>query len=403
MERFPWKGFHEYAHAFFGCQQGPRPQLPDTPQAPLGSLPGRRPRTTVETFPRGGVSQVATIKDVAERAGVALGTASRVLSGSSHTSQDSRARVLAAAAELNYIANGPARSLRRSKTDVIGLLVSDIRNPFFSELAHAAEQEARKHGYTVLLANANEDAAQADEYLRTFAAQRIDGLLLAPQGGRSGQLDGLLASGLPVVLLNRKMEGIDAPLFATDNAGGVASVLTWLQSRGHRDVAFVGGPQWISTGSERRAAYLAGREAHGISLDDALVDAGDFLADGSEEAMYRILDRGARPTAVFGANGPTTLGAMRALRRRLGAKQASLIDIVSFDDLDWFEFVVPAVSGVRNDAAAIGRLGVQGLLGLLAGRTVASQRVATSFVDRAGPGAGLFESGETRSRALPAS
>src|SRR5687767_1484976 len=111
---------------------------------------------------------MATIKDVAERAGVALGTASRVLSGSSQTSPDSRMRVLAAAAELKYIANGPARSLRRSKTDVIGLLVSDIRNPFFSELAHAAEQEARKHGYTVLLANANEDAAQADEYLRIF-------------------------------------------------------------------------------------------------------------------------------------------------------------------------------------------------------------------------------------------
>ncbi|PNH82709.1 LacI family DNA-binding transcriptional regulator [Arthrobacter sp. AFG20] len=348
------------------------------------------------------MSQVATIKDVAERAGVALGTASRVLSGSSQTSQDSRTRVLAAAAELKYIANGPARSLRRSKTDVIGLLVSDIRNPFFSELAHAAEQEARKRGYTVLLANANEDAAQADEYLRIFAAQRIDGLLLAPQGGRSGQLDVLLASGLPVVLLNREMEGVDAPLFATDNAGGVASVLNWLQARGHRDVAFVGGPQGFSTGAERRAAYLAGREAHGISLDDRLLDAGDFLADGSEAAMYRILDRGVRPTAVFGTNGPTTLGAMRALRRRLGPEQASHIDIVSFDDLDWFEFAVPAVSGVRNDAAAIGRLGVQGLLDLLAGRTVASQRVATSFVDRAGPLTGPFEPGQARSSTLPA-
>lgn len=328
---------------------------------------------------------MATIIDVAERAGVSLGTASRVLSGSSQTSPDSRARVLAAAAELNYIANGPARSLRRSKTDVFGLLVSDIRNPFFSELAHAAEQEARKHGYTVLLANANEDAAQADEYLRIFAAQRIDGLLLAPQGGRSPQLDTLLASGLPVVLLNRKIEGVDAPLFATDNAGGVASVLQWLQKRGHHDVAFVGGPPGISSGAERSAAYLAGREQHGISLDDRLIDAGDFRADGSEEAMYRVLDRGVLPTAVFGANGRTTLGAMRALRRRLGPEQASRIDVISFDDLDWFEFAVPAVTGVRNDAAAIGRLGVQGLLELLAGRAVASQRVATSLVDRATP------------------
>jgi LacI family transcriptional regulator len=325
---------------------------------------------------------VATIKDVAARAGVALGTASRVLSGSSQTSADSRSRVLAAAAELNYIANGPARSLRRSKTDVLGLLVSDIRNPFFSDLAHAAEQEAGRLGYTVLLANANEDQAKVDDYLRIFASQRIDGLLLSPQGGHSRQLELLRATGLPLVLLNRTVDGLDAPMFGTDNAGGVASVLDWLQRRGHRDVAFVGGPSTISTGAERLAAYRAGRESHGISMDDALIDTGDFLPGGAAKAMHRILDRGMRPTAVFGANGPTTLGVVRALRQRLGADWASNIAIVSFDDLDWFEFASPAISAVRNDAATIGRLGVAGLVDLINGRSVDSLRVPTEFFDR---------------------
>lgn len=324
---------------------------------------------------------MATIKDVAARAGVALGTASRVLSGSSQTSEDSRARVLAAAAELNYITNGPARSLRRARTEVLGLLVSDIRNPFFSELAHAAEQEAERRGYTVLLANANEDQAQADEYLRTFSAQRIDGLLLSPQGGLTPQLARVVASGLPLVLMNRTVNGLEAPMFGTDNAEGVASVLDWLQRRGHRDVAFVGGPEEISTGAERRAAYLAGRAAHGISTDAALVDAGDFLASGATAAMLRILDRGVRPTAVFGANGVTTMGALAALHQRLGPDAAS-IEVVSFDDFDWFGLVSPPISAVRNDAAAIGRLGVAGILDLLDGKTVESQRVPTSFVDR---------------------
>jgi LacI family transcriptional regulator len=327
---------------------------------------------------------MATIKDVAVRAGVSLGTASRVLSGSSQTSPDSRARVLAAAAELDYITNGPARALRRARTDVLGLLVSDIRNPFFSELGHAAEQEARRLGYTVLLGNANEDEAQADDYLRIFASQRIDGLLLSPQGPVSPQLTSFLASGLPVVLLNRSVEGLDAPLFATDNAEGVGLVLDWLQARGHRDVAFVGGPASISTGAERRAAYLAGRESHGLSTDDALIDAGDFLPDSAATAMTRILDRGVRPTAMFGANGPTTLGAMRGMRQRLGIAEASRIEVVSFDDLDWFEFATPPISAVRNDGAAIGRLGVAGLVDLIAGRDVVSRRVATSFVDRSG-------------------
>lgn len=325
---------------------------------------------------------MATIKDVAERAGVSLGTASRVLSGDGNTSLKSRTRVKAAAAELNYIANGPARSLRSARTKVLGLLVSDIRNPFFSELAHAAEREAMRLGYTVLLANANEDAAQADEYLRIFASQRIDGLLLSPQGPVTPRLTSLLASGLPVVLLNRLVDGLDAPYFATDNSQGVGLVLDWLQSRGHSDVAFVGGPTTISTGAERKAAYLAGRASHGISTDDAFIDAGDFLADGAERAMDRILDRGVHPTALFGANGPTTVGALRALRRRVGASAASRVEVVSFDDLEWFEFVSPPISAVRHDAAAIGRLGVGGLLELIAGETVSSQRVPTTFIDR---------------------
>lgn len=325
---------------------------------------------------------MATIKDVAARAGVALGTASRVLSGSPQTSVESRTKVLTAAAELGYVANGPARSLRRSRTDVLGLLVSDIRNPFFSELAHAAEEEARRHGYTVVLANANEDAEQAEAVLRAFASQRIDGLLLSPQGPVTPQLAALMASGLPLVLLNRTMEGIDAPVYGTDNAGGVGMVLDWLQQRGHHEVAFVGGPGTISTGAERRAAYLAGRAEHGISTDEALVDAGDFLAEGAEAAMLRILDRGARPTAVFGANGRTTLGAVRALHARLGDEAASRIEVVSFDDLEWFGFVSPRISAVRNDGAAIGTAGVRGLLDLIAGRPAEPLRIPTTFVDR---------------------
>ena len=327
---------------------------------------------------------MATIKDVAARAGVALGTASRVLTGSSQTSPDSRARVLAAAAELNYIAHGPARSLRRARTDVIGLLVSDIRNPFFSELAHAAEQEAGRLGFTVLLANANEDQAKVDEYLRIFASQRIDGLLLSPQGGLSPQLTALRATGLPLVLMNRTVDGLDAPMIGSDNAGGVASVLDWLQKNGHREVAFVGGPSTISTGAERLAAFRAGRESHGINTDESLIDTGDFLPSGAAEAMHRILDRGVHPTAVFGANGPTTVGVVRALRDRLGPDWAASITVVSFDDLDWFEFATPPISAVRNDAATIGRLGVAALVDLIEGRSVTSARVPAEIVDRSG-------------------
>jgi LacI family transcriptional regulator len=329
---------------------------------------------------------MATIRDVAREAGVSLATASRVLSGDARTSPGSRERVLAAASDLAYIANAPARSLRRSRTDVLGLLVSDIRNPFFSELAHAAEREARRLGFTVLLANADEDAEQAAAYLRTFASQRIDGLVLAPQGGDGSRLRSLADGGLPLVLVDREVEGLAVPTIAADNAGGVVQVLAWLQHRGHRDVAFVGGPSAISTGRERRDAYLAGRAAHGISTDDALVDAGDFQAGSGAEAMRRILDRGIRPTAVFGADGLMTLGALTALRERLGTA-ARGVDVVSFDDSPWFALTDPPVSAVRNDASELGRLAVAALVARISGESVVSQRVPTTFVDRSGAGA----------------
>ena len=325
---------------------------------------------------------MATIKDVAARAGVALGTASRVLTGSPQTSAASRERVLRAAAELDYVANGPARSLRRAKTDVLGLIVSDIRNQFFSELAHAAEQEAGRHGYTVLLANANEDPALVDTYLRTFASQRIDGLLLSPQGTPSQRLADVQASGVPLVLLNRSAAGVDAPMIGSDNAAGVSAVLEWLRERGHRDVAFVGGPPSISTAAERLSGYLDGRARNGINVTDALLDAGDFQTDGGAAAMLRILDRSVPFTAVVGANGPTTAGAVRSLRQRFGATAAAAIDVVSFDDLDWFEFSSPPISAVQNHADEIGRRAVSSLIELIEGRPVTSQRVPTTFADR---------------------
>src|SRR3954451_24814805 len=119
---------------------------------------------------------MATIRDVAARAGVSLGTVSRVLAGSPSTSVASRERVAAAVAELRYLPNARAGSLRRAKTDVVGILISDVRNPFFAELAHAAEQEALRRGYVVMLANADEDATQEQLYLRTFSTQRVDGV-----------------------------------------------------------------------------------------------------------------------------------------------------------------------------------------------------------------------------------
>ena len=321
---------------------------------------------------------MTTIKDVARLAGVGVGTASRVLSGNGSSSAAARKAVEAAAAELRFVANGPARSLRRSRTDVLGLLISDIRNPFFADLAPGAERVAREAGYTVLLANADEDPVQEQRSLAAFASQRVDGMLIAPQGHDSRALAELISSERPVVFVDRTIDGLDVPSITSDNEGGVRSAVEHLAGRGHRSIAYISGPSSVSTSAERLAAFRRACADLDLELDERLVAAGDYRTSSGEAALASILDTGLRPTALLAADGLMTLGALREAQRRGGG----VLDVVSFDDAPWFAHVQPPVSAVVNDADEIGRRGVRALLALIAGDEVESSRVPTRFVAR---------------------
>lgn len=324
---------------------------------------------------------MTTIRDVAARAGVSLGTASRVLAGSPSTSPGSRERVAAAAAELGYLPNARAGSLRRAKTDVVGILISDVRNPFFAELAHAAEQEALRRGYVVMLANADEDATQEQLYLHTFSTQRVDGVLMAPQSGDRVHLDRLIDSGLPVVFVDRVLPGLDVPSVTSDNAGGMRAAVEYLVARGHRRIGYVGGPAPVSTALDRLEAFLAHRDQLGLPADDALVQEGDYRAESGGAAVERMLRAGAAPTAVLAADGLMALGALAALRRH-GVREE--IELMSFDDLAWFEELTPPVSAIANDATEMGRAGMAALLDAVEGGRPGSLTVAARLVDRRG-------------------
>lgn len=325
---------------------------------------------------------MTTIKDVAARAGVSLGTASRVLSKSPHTSADSRAKVMQAAKQLGYVANGPAQSLRRARTNILGLLISDIRNPFFARLALSAEKEARKSGYMVVYGNANEDADTADEIVQVFSQQRVDGVLFSPQGIMTPHIRSFLKTGTPLVLLNRHLEGIEAPYFGTDNVQGMNQILQYLHERKHKRVAFVSGPTTISTGLERYRTFMEGRDSFGFDPDPRLVQIGNFLAEGGYRAAQDIIRSGLKPSAIIGANGETTVGILHALHDCLSTKEARRIEIVSFDDMEWFDFISPRISAVRNDATSIGREGAKGLIKLIQGKRVESKMIPTQFIDR---------------------
>lgn len=322
-----------------------------------------------------------TIKDVADLASVSIGTASRVLSGSPATSPESRERVTAAARQLDYRPNAQARALRSTHTFTVGLLVSDVRNPFFADVARAAEQTALRSRYVTLLGNANEDVDQQDRYLETFASQRVDGVLVAPQGAGSGSLRRLLDRKIPTVFVDRTVDGYDIPSVTTNNAQGIDQAITHLVARGHTRIGYIGGPQSISTGRERYEAYREAIARFAIDADLELQLFGDFKSESGRLAAEALLDSARPPTAILAADSLMALGALTALRER-NVRIGIDVDIVAFDDIEWFAQLDPPLSVVSHDAEMMGRTGMELLLQVIGGGHPASVVLPTRLIVR---------------------
>jgi LacI family transcriptional regulator len=339
----------------------------------------------METFPRIEVHIVAgrgaTIRDVAAHAGVSIGTASRVLSGHPATSSDARARVTEAATALGYRPNAQARSLRLTRTHAIGLLVSDVRNPFFADVAHAAEQAALGADYVTLLGNANENVEQQDRYLETFLTQRVDGVVLAPQGRGSGSLEALIESRMPVVFVDRTVDGFDVPSVTTDSRVGLDEAVAHLVAQGHTRIAYIGGPQSISTGRERYDALLEAFPRSGLDVDPVLIKFGDFQEESGTRAAEQLLSGPNHPTAIVAADNLMALGALAAIRER-GLRLGADIDVVAFDDIEWLAHFDPPISVIAQDAGVVGRCAVELLLSVISGDDPESIVLPTRFINR---------------------
>ncbi|MCY0906368.1 LacI family DNA-binding transcriptional regulator [Arthrobacter sp. H14-L1] len=323
-----------------------------------------------------------TIRDVAAAAGVSVGTASRVLSGNPATSAASRERVAAAVARLDFHPNAQARSLRSTRTRTIGLLVSDVRNQFFADLAHAVEQAALAHGYVILLGNANEREDQQDRYLDTLISQRVDGIIVAPQGDGSGVIRSLLRRGIPTVFVDRTVDGIDLPSVTTDSGHGIRQAVEHLADQGHTRIGYIAGPQAISTGRERFNAYTRAIEANGLSRDPALVYFGDFQAASGSSGVHALLNLEQPPTAILAADSPMATGAV-AMLHRLGVRIGTDMALVAFDDIEWFALLQPALSVISHSVEKMGREAVDLLLQVIDGGAPESIVLPSELIVRA--------------------
>ena len=303
-----------------------------------------------------------SIRDVAERAGVSVGTVSNVLNRPDRVSENVVERVHTAIRDLGYVRNDAARQLRAGRSSSVGLVVLDARNPFFTDIARGAEDEAAEHGVSVLLGDSDEKPEREAAYLDLFEEQRVRGVLVSPLGDIGERLERLRAHGTPVVLVDRHADGALSSVSVDDVAGG-RTATAHLLDLGRRRVAFVGGPLAIRQVADRLAGAREAVAAVPGARIETLEGAALSVLEGrrmGEELVAR--PPAERPDAIFAANDLLAVGLLQALVMRGAMRVPQDVAIVGFDDIDFASATVVALSSIRQPSRLIGQTALRILL-----------------------------------------
>lgn len=310
---------------------------------------------------------MTTIRDVAHLANVSVTTVSNALNNPDRVSPELLARVRSAVDKLGYAPHAAARSLRKRSSGLLGLIVGDITNPFFSELFEAIELAAAERGFSVILCNSNERAEREEVHLRLLRSQRIDGLILAPTGTASMNRAALLAAlEIPVVLVDRAMEGLGYDAVVLNNHRAAYDATSYAIGCGHRRIALINGPKTVRTAADRLQGYREALLAAGLGFDPELVHDAGFREQLAYDAAIQLLRGGDRPTAIFTTNNLMTIGVIRAVAE-LGLGCPDDISMIGIDDLPWAEAVSPRLTMVAQPVRAIGETALDLLAQRIAG------------------------------------
>lgn len=323
-----------------------------------------------------------SLAEVAQRSGVSLSTASRVLNpGSTHAvSEVTRRRVREVAEELDFHPNGIARSLQARRSLLIAIVVHDVRDPYFNECARAASDEAAASGYLSVICNTDRDVQTELRYVQMLRQNRVAGIMFIGGGLESRTYQRDLArhlkaiSGYGGAAIALGPRGDRLPAEVPDNRGGARLATAHLLSLGHRDIAFLDGPARLRTSRERRDGYRKTLAKAGIPYRDELVERGDFSVEGGAAAMRRLLARGMPFTAVFASNDAMAIGAVQSLRSA-GLKIPDDISLIGFDAVPFVRWMDPPLTTVSVPMAEIGRSGARRLVDLIDGKPDVGRRV----------------------------
>ncbi len=324
----------------------------------------------------------STIRDVALEAGVSPATVSRFLNNTIELPEATGRRITAAVARLNYRPNLLAKRLSLGSSQMIGLVTPDIANPFFAALAAAAEDEASRLGYSVLLSSTLGARAREIANIEQLAARHVDGLIIMTNRPDDGSLAGYLAGRRDVVLLDEDIPGADVPKIFVENEVGAYAATRHLIEAGHRAIGHIGGPVDLFSARERHAGFARAMAEAGLPIADEHVFLGRYEQSWGSAAIRAFMSERKPPTAVFTSSDYIAIGALKALRE-MGLSVPADLSIVSFDDMPFADLLDPPLTTVRQPADEMGRRGVRALIGLIKGEFVApQQRLPTELIQR---------------------
>ncbi|MGI9107224.1 MAG: LacI family DNA-binding transcriptional regulator [Pyrinomonadaceae bacterium] len=303
------------------------------------------------------------IKDVAREAGVSTATVSHVINKTRYVSDETRERVLRAIERCDYYPNAHARSLASGRSNTLGLLVSDISNPFFPELVKSFETAAFERGYDLILSNTNYDAARTSHYVQRLIERKVAGVALMTSELDPALIDELARRQVCVVFLDLGSAGHRMNNVVVDYGTGIEEAIRHLVALGHREIAFVGGPRHLRSALKRLDAFRASLERHLLPSAQPQVYDGDFKLDGGRRVAREMLERGREqiPTAVVVANDMMALGMMQEFRAG-GVEVPRDVSIVGFDDIAFAALAEPPLTTVSLPREEVGRCALEALI-----------------------------------------
>lgn len=294
-----------------------------------------------------------SIKDVAQAAQVSIATVSKVINKKGYVSKEVQERVLDAVQQLNYQVNANARSLKASKTNKVGVIVSDISNHYMMSIAKVIEDTIRPLNYHLLFMSHNEDITTERELLQLIVEQRVDGLVLVPTGGNSGLIRYVIDLGIPVVIVDREVEGVKCDIIVDDNYYGSYESISYLNSLGHRRVGVIYGTTSNSLGYQRlQGAKDALRDLDCV-LDESLVISGKFTVDGAYQATKELLLLPEPPTAIYCCNNTMTIGMLKACQEHR-IRIPEDLSVICYGEQSLWELIQPPLTLMTQPLKRIG-------------------------------------------------